>query len=185
MGLFPFVFLLIRDESDRQFMEELYTQYHRLLYAQALRVLRSRQAAEDAVSEALVQLIKKTELLRSLECNKLRAYIVITVRHTAINQLNRNKRERGFDGVDIEELAGSERVDERLLSRAGVENIKNAIRALPEREKDVMLMRFFREMTEEEIAREMGVKPVTVRVCLSRARKHLAQALGERKGGEE
>ena len=40
-------------------------------------------------------------------------------------------------------------------------------------------------VTEEEIAREMGVKPVTVRVCGSRARKHLAQALGEGKGGEE
>ena len=41
-------------------------------------------------------------------------------------------------------------------------------------------MKYFREMTDEEIAEEIGVRPVSVRVHLSRARKHLAQLLLER-----
>ena len=152
------IFLLIQDDSDRQFMEGLYTQYHRLMYAQALRVLRSREAAEDAVSESLIQLIKKIGLLRSLECNKLKAYVVITVKHTAITLLHRRNREQPADEMVFQHVAADERADEAVLEAAGVERIKNAILALPPREKDMMLMRYFRDMSDEEITAATGLR---------------------------
>ena len=92
MNLLPLVFLLIENEDDRAFMENLYTQYHRLMYAQAMRILNQSEAAEDAVSESLMALMKKISLLRPMECNKLRSYVVITVKHTAITMLNKGKR---------------------------------------------------------------------------------------------
>ena len=172
------IFLLIQDDSDRQPMEGLYTQYHRLMYAQALRVLRSREAAEDAVSESLIQLIKKIGLLRSLECNKLKAYVVITVKHTAITLLHRREREQPADEMVFQHVAADSRADDAVLEAAGVERIKNAILALPPREKDMMLMRYFRDMSDEEITAATGLKAVSVRVHLSRARKRLAEMLG-------
>ena len=69
-----------------------------------------------------------------------------------------------------------------LLEQAGVARIKEAILALPPREKDVMLMRYFRELSDEEIAVEMGLRPVSVRVHLTRARKHLAALLQREEG---
>lgn len=179
--MIPFVFLLIENDDDRRFLESVYLDYHRLMYAQALRVTRNTSSAEDAVSESLIALAKKISVLRGLECNKLRSYAVITVRNTAITMLNRQKREKLDGDVTIEELAGQERTDARLMEQAGVERIKTAIAALPSREKDLMLMRYFRDMTDEEIAKETGLKPVSVRVHLSRARKNLARMLG----GEE
>lgn len=180
--MFPLVLLLIQDADDRAFMEGLYTEYHRLMYAQALQVLRQREAAEDAVSESLLQLIKKIDLLRALECNKLRAYVVITVKHTSITLLNRRKREQPTDGEQFWSLASDERTDDHLLEEAGIERVKDAIRALPSREKDLMLMRYFREMTDGEIAEATGLQPVSVRVHLSRARKRLAQTLRGKEG---
>lgn len=177
-ALIPLIFLLMDDEDDRRFLESVYLDYHRLMYAQALRITRNPQAAEDAVSDSLIALTKKISVLRGLECNKLRSYVVITVRHTAISQLNRKKRERIDGDVAIEDLAGQGHVDDRLLEQAGVERIRDAIRSLSAREKDLMMMRYFREMTDEEIAAETGLKPVSVRVHLSRARKNLARLLG-------
>jgi len=83
--------------------------------------------------------------------------------------------------VAIEDLAGNGSVDQALLAQAGVENIKNAIASLPAREKEIMLMKYFRELTDEEIAQETGLRAVSVRVHLSRARKHLSQLLSERR----
>ncbi len=183
MALIPLVLLLIENEDDRAFMENVYLQYHRLMYAQALRILKQRQAAEDAVSDSLLKLMEKISLLRTFECNKLKSYVVITVRHTAISRLNRLRREQLPGDAALEDVAGTDRVDARLLEQAGIESIKDAIRALPPREKDLMLMKYFREMTEQEIADETGLKPVSVRVHLSRARKHLAQLLKERGAG--
>ena len=177
---FPFVFLLIENEDDRLFFEALYLEHHHLMYAQALKITRNSQEAEDAVSEGMLALMKKIDLLRTLPCNKLRAYAVITVKHMALNRYQQKKRENVAGDIAVEDLAGQGSVDENLLSQAGIEQVKAAICALPEREKQIMLMKYFREMTDEEMAQEMGVKPVSVRVHLSRARKHLAQLLGER-----
>lgn len=182
MAMLPVIFLLLEDESDRQFMENLYAQYHRLMYAQALKILNQSEAAEDAVSDSLLALMKKIDLLRGLECNKLRSYVVITVKHTSITLVNKRKREKIAGDVTIEDLAGKDRIEDRLLAQAGVEAIKNAIRSLPPREKNIMLMKYFRELTDEEIAEALGVRPVSVRVHLSRARKHLAQALQGKEG---
>ena len=183
---FPFIFLMLENDEDRLFLEGIYLEYHRLLYAQALQITHSEVAAQDVVSDSLMALMKKINLLRTLPCNKLRAYLVTTVRHTAINLFNRQKRERLADDVTLEELAGGgSGVDEALLSRAGVEAIKEAIKALPEREKEVMLMRYFRELSDEEIAAETGLRPVSVRVHLSRARKHLQGLLAQREGYSE
>ena len=179
--MIPFVFLLIENDDDRRFLESVYLDYHRLMYAQALRITHNSAAAEDAVSESLISLAKKISVLRGLECNKLRSYAVITVRNTAITMLNRQKREILDGDVTIEEMAGTERTDARLMEQAGIEKIKNAISALPPREKDLMLMRYFQGLTDEEIAKATGLKPVSVRVHLSRARKNLARLLG----GEE
>lgn len=175
----PFVLMMIDSEEDRLFLEGLYLEYHQLLYGMALRVTRSRDMAQDAVSESLIALIKKIDLLRTLECNKLRAYLVITVKHTAISMLNRGKRETAADDSAFVNLSDGFGADEGALARAGVDSIKAAIRQLPEREKTVMLMRYFRELSDEEIANELGIRPVSVRVQLSRARKHLAQKLGK------
>ena len=180
--MIPFILLLIETESDRTFLEAIYTQYHRLMYAQALQILRQSEDAEDAVSDSLVALAKKITLLRSFECNKLRSYVVITVRHTAISRLNRRRRENIDAGTAIEDLPGPDRPEDRLLSQAGVEGVKEAIRALPPREREMMLMRYFRDMTDEEIAEETGLKPVSVRVHLTRARKRLAQTLLGKEG---
>jgi len=166
-------------EDDRLFLEGVYQEYHTLMYGMALRVTRDRTLAEDAVSDAMLSLMKKISLLRSLECNKLRSYVVITVRHAAISLLKKRRREPAAGDDALVNLEDGFRVDEGALSRAGVEEIKQAVRTLPQRERDVMLMRYFREMTDEEIAREMGIQAVSVRVQLTRARKRLAAMLGK------
>ncbi|MBQ9264150.1 MAG: sigma-70 family RNA polymerase sigma factor [Clostridia bacterium] len=175
----PIVLLTIENEEDRLFMEGLYLEYHQLMYGMALRVTRSNELAQDAVSDSILALIQKISLLRTFDCNKLRSYIVITVRHTAISLLKKDKREVVAGDAAFEDLSDGYAVDERVLSRAGVEGVKNAIRRLPQREQDIMMMRYFREMDDNEIADALGIRPVSVRVQLSRARRHLAELLGK------
>ena len=178
----PFVFLALSREEDLAFMEGLYAQYHRLMYAQALRITHSSAAAEDAVSDSLMALMKKIDLLRTFPWNKLRAYVVITVKHTALTQLSSRKRERIDENAAVEDIAGGRPIDECLLAQAGIEGVKAAIRTLPDRERDVLTMKFFLGMTDEEIAGHWGLRPVSVRVILNRARKRLAERLKREEG---
>lgn len=178
----PFILLAIENESDRAFMEKLYADFGKLMYHQARLICRSDADAQDTVSDAILALIKKISLLRDMPCNKLKAYTVITVKHLAIDRYRRLQKEdvsREEEGPD----AVSETLPEdRLMEAAGVDRIKQAILSLPEREKDAMMMRYFLQHSEEEIARRWQVRPVTVRVTLSRARQHLKALLQERRG---
>lgn len=171
---------MLDNEEDRHFLEGLYMEYRVLMYAQALKITRNSQEAEDAVSEAMLALMKKIALLRTLPCNKLKAYVVITVKHMALNRYRKMKKESTMGDSAAEEMPGSAGTEEALLSRAGIEAIKAAICSLPEREKEIMLMKYFRELTDAEIAEETGLREVSVRVHLSRARKHLSGMLAER-----
>lgn len=179
----PLLLLAIDNDSDRAFMENTYAQYGKLMYHQARLICRSDADAQDTVSDALLALIKKISLLREMPCNKLKSYIVITVKHLAIDRYRRLKKEdvswdeEGIDSVD------DTLPEAGLMEKAGVEGIKEAILSLPEREKDVLMMRYFRSLSEEEIATSWQVRPVTVRVTLSRARQHLKTLLQERRDG--
>lgn len=179
---FPLMLLLIENEEDRRFLEEVYLSRYRLMYAQALLLLRSPAAAEDAVSESMLALAKKIPLLRSLPCNKLTAYVVITVKHLALNQLRKRKREDVTWDGEMEDRAAPGETEDGVMAQAGVERIKDAICALPEREKEILMMKYFRELSDDEIAGELKIRPVSVRVAVSRARAHLKALL---QGGDD
>ena len=70
-----------------------------------------------------------------------------------------------------------------MLEAAGVEEIKEAIYQLSENDRDILMMRFFREMSDAEISKELGILPATARVRTSRARKHLIKLLERREAG--
>lgn len=58
MMMFPVSILAIEDDSDRAFMEQLYTAHELLMHKCALRFLHNGYDADDAVNNACVKLIK-------------------------------------------------------------------------------------------------------------------------------
>lgn len=175
MELF-FLLLAVQTDEDRDFMEQLFVDFQRLMYAQALMITHSRAVAEDVVSDSLVALIKKINIIRPMQRNILRAYVVITVRNTALNVIRRQKTSDGVERiVPIEDMQVSTPQDGEywLMRKERMEFVKNAIRSLPEKEKQVMMMKYFQDWSDDEIAASMGIKEGSVRSLTNRSRKHL------------
>ena len=177
---FPLPILAITQPDDRAFMEQLYIEHGPLMYAQALKVLRSRTLAEDCVSDSLVALIKKIDTLRPMACSVLKAYVVITVRNTAINQLRKQQR-RPVADVPLEIIPEPEErsVERQFLTQAQLEWLKEAIRRLPPKESQALMMRYFQQLEMAEIAQLMGTGESSVRSLLSRGRKRLSAWLAK------
>ena len=57
--------------------------------------------------------------------------------------------------------------------------LRSAIDALPERERQVILLRFYKNLTQDRAAKVLGVSQVQVSRIERRAVEHLRQALGE------
>jgi len=69
--LFPLFFLWIENDEDRLFLESVYLEYSRLMYAQALKITQNGEEAQDVVSDSMMALMKKIDLLRTLPREEL------------------------------------------------------------------------------------------------------------------
>lgn len=124
--------------------------------------------------------IGKVALLRSLERGPMVTYLVLTVRSSAIDLLRR----RGVEGrLFTGEEAGDEQsdpsapADERLIRAENREDTKRLLEKLPESDRLVLEGRYFLELSDEELAGKLGVTGGSVRVKLTRARRHAREIL--------
>ena len=67
----------------------------------------------------------------------------------------------------------------QAMGRDAVDQVKAAIRQLPQRERDAMMLRYVQELTDAQVADSLGIQPVSARALLSRGRKRLKQMLTE------
>ena len=72
-------------------------------------------------------------------------------------------------------------MDDEALAHVEIrESIKPLIEALPPREKRILLLRFFRGMTQSQIAEEIGVSQMHVSRLLNRTLEQLRTSLAAR-----
>jgi RNA polymerase sigma-70 factor (ECF subfamily) len=152
------------DETIREFLE---TSYPRLVAAVTL-VAGSREAAEDAVQEALARAWERAgmEQIRSLPA---------WVTKVSLN-LSRSRWRR---------LRAEARATERLLPTSSLApsesplDVQRALTRLSRRQREVTVLRYYLGMDLSEIAGVLGVSEGTVKTQLFRARRALAELLGD------
>lgn len=78
------------------------------------------------------------------------------------------------DGLTLESTLGEDGMEERVVERVA---LRAAIDELPERERKVILLRFFKNMTQDAAAKVLGVSQVQVSRMERRAVEHLKEKL--------
>ena len=80
------------------------------------------------------------------------------------------------DGVTLESAVGAEGFEEALVER---ESLRAAVAALPDRERRVILLRYFRSYTQDRTAKVLGVSQVQISSIEKRAMERLRHLLEE------
>ena len=182
--MIPYCVMVIEDESDREFMSQLFIRYQRLMYHEAFKITHEKYAAEDAMQNALVRLIDKIALLRTLDETKLINYIITAMKNSAYNYMARDvKPDFSFDelrdvcdGVDEREL-----IDERIDMYFLMHTLASVWPQLDERSRYLLEGRYILEKSTDEMARDLSIKPESVRMALTRARRRARQLMNSKK----
>ena len=139
------------------------------LFRVAYYILESQTDAEDAVQDLFIKLWNSREQLDTVL--NLKAYCTTLMKNLCIDRLRKEQRVQVMEpGPD---MAEARRVDEDYDAREKLERVITAIERLPARQRDVMKMYVFEEMSYDEIAEKTGMTNLTLRVLLSNARKSL------------
>ena len=95
--MIPYCILVIEDDDDRAFMEQLFVEYHRLMYHEIFKLIRDQWAAEDVMQSTLVRLIDKIPELRIKDRDHLVNYIITASKNQARNYLRDSGRHSTSD----------------------------------------------------------------------------------------
>lgn len=182
---FPLVIQMITDETDREFMKALYIKHRVSMFRMARAMTTSEQDAEDVVSEACVFLIKKITRLRQLDCNILEGYIISTVKNAAYLLYRRKNARNEVASEEVLQFAVDENAapDRRVLQECTIQELMSAIGQLPENDQIVLRMKYFEKHSDHEIALTVGIREVSVRSRLTRARQRIFVLLGGASNG--
>lgn len=128
-------------DDERQFLAACY-QRHRISMIRLAKCYAADSAAvEDIVSDSLVALMEKIDLLRTLTEKQERAYVLAVVRNTAMDELRRKQRQRGRFLRDGDEALAlypdPTALEEKVLMRETMAAVRRAIAELPEKEQQV------------------------------------------------
>jgi len=142
-----------------------------------MRTGQNREIAEDLVSEIFLKAIENFEQF-SEEKGSFKSWIFqITKNHlTDYFRSNKNKPTQPID--ILENTAASDANTQETASRfMESEEIKGAINDLPEKKRELILLRYFSNYSYKEIAEIYKEKPVNIRVKLHRILQELKNQL--------
>lgn len=100
----------------------------------------------------------------------------IAAAETATLSVASLQSQAGEDGFTLESILGCDGMEEEVVERLA---LRQAIDALPERERKVILLRFYKNLTQERTARILGVSQVQISRMERRAIGHLREWLTE------
>ena len=82
--------------------------------------------------------------------------------------------EAGEDGFTLESMLGTEGMEEEVVERLA---LRGAIDALPERERQVIFLRYYKNLTQDKTAKVLGVSQVQISRIERKAMDHLRKEL--------
>src|SRR3954452_17570244 len=157
---------LVRAGNDAAF-EAIVARYRRPLLRHCTRLL-SEERAEDVVQQAFVRAL--AAMRRDERPLELKPWLYTIAHNAALNAL----RERAVPSDSLEEeIDGVERPEQAFERREGLRSVVAAVGALPQRQRDALVLRELEGRNYDEIAAELGVSDGAVRQLLNRARTTL------------
>jgi len=164
----------IESPDDRDFMENVYTNYKRLIYATIIKVTKDSWASEDIMQSVIIELIGKLPLLRTFDNPRLINYIIKTSHNTALNYIRPSKKveEISYDdeNAEIKQFASDRPIENEVLFREYLKSASFAWEKLGERNRQVLELKYVLGKTDKEIAVALGILTNSVRMTLTRAR---------------
>jgi RNA polymerase sigma-70 factor (ECF subfamily) len=147
--------------------EDWYERLFDAAYRPSHRILRDRAAAEDVAAETLARMYVRWSRLS--EHDRLEAWAVTCAINLTVDRLRAAKRDRASE-LDVL------RVEERPDVEARLDLVR-AVSKLPTRQREAVMLHFFNDLTELDVADVMLLLAGTVKVHIHRGVRTLRKRL--------
>jgi RNA polymerase sigma-70 factor (sigma-E family) len=155
-------------------VERLFRDYRLSMVRLAILLVDDRESAEDVVQEAFAGLHRRWDSLASDEVAV--GYLRTSVVNGARSMLRRRRTARNYTPHPLD-WTTEEAADSSVLLAEEHREVLAALKKLPARQREVIVLRYWSELTETQIADALGISVGSVKSAASRGRDAIAATL--------
>jgi RNA polymerase sigma factor (sigma-70 family) len=140
--------------GDEPALAELYDRFGRVAYGLAFKILRDRALAEDAVQEAFLAVWRSAGRFIA-ERAKASTWILTLVHRRAVDLVRRQQLRRAEPLEAVSQVSG-QTTEEQAWLRLRQERVREAVRKLPDQQREALELAYFGGFTQSELADRLG-----------------------------
>ena len=169
--------VLMTARSEESALAELYDRHGRTAYGLALRVVRDPALAEDAVQDAFLNVWRTAQRFVP-EQGKASTWILTLVHRRAVDVVRREQRRRS-ESLERAPEPAVEGVDEDAWLRLQRERVQEALRRLPDAQREALELAYYGGFSQSELAERLGQPLGTIKSRMFSGLARLRELLGE------
>lgn len=150
---------------------EDYESFYNAYYGLVLGYLKNRTSsyadAEDVAAKVFLYCYEKWESYDSCKASQ-QTWLFMIVRSRWIDFLRSSRSHDDIDELDEYLILGDEPLDNAIRLQAIRQELTKALKSLPENQRTAIIMRYFGDYTDSEIARRLNTSEGNIRVLIHR-----------------
>jgi len=171
--------------GDASAFAVLVDRYKDLVYTLTLRMMKHREEAEEAAQDTFIKVYKSLNKFKG--DSKFSTWIYRVAYNTCLDRLKKNKRQQytvAINEYTEHQVKTLDNALDQIEAKEREQAIQDCLSLLPSEDSFLLTLYYFEELSLDEIAKIVGLKPNNVKVKLFRSRKKLATILKEKLDNE-
>ncbi|MFO8234595.1 MAG: sigma-70 family RNA polymerase sigma factor [Bacteroidales bacterium] len=165
-------------DGDKSALDEIYKFHYASLFDYGFRIIKDTDFIRECIQELFYELISNRKTLGAT--HNIRFYLLASIRRKIFSKIrNRSHFQPDYDfsyRFDLE-LSPEDNFIKVEGKKKRREDLKKIVNKLPCREKEVIYLKFYKDLNYEEITRVMGINYDSARKLLHRAIKNLRKLM--------
>ena len=163
--------------SEEKYFEEIYQRYAARVHLFLLKLCGDESTAEELTQETFVQAYSSLHRYRG-ECS-IFTWLAAIGKNVFFNYLRKSRREGLNLDLTVLDLAAppEEEPGYRISREVEIHRVRQAIRDLPKKYYDVLVLRVYANLPYAEIGAKLGISESSAKVLYFRAKNHIREVL--------
>lgn len=180
--------MIITNENEALFIEELYKRYESKIYKKALSILGDEAGAEDCVHIVIENIIRNLDKILEYDESHLLNMIYMATKRVAISMQRKNQMKQAYcvdfcecvdEDSDMEENLADNTYnpEEIMLHDETISMIQDCISRMKSKYRDILMLKYKYDMSQHDIAKFLGISETVVSTRVNRAKKLLVSMM--------
>lgn len=178
-GLLQIYLSMLDTEQEKKQMEQIYEEYKNEFFMYAMKILRNKDLAYDAVHSTFLAIIEQKDKYFNLSDSDFRYSAITIVKNKSIDIF---RKQKPYANIPIEELEHytdsiAVSVEQQAINNSEYEIMRKYLKQIDEVSQQILRMKYYHNMTYKEIGERLGMIPKHVDTKIMRAKEKMRKLM--------